>query len=121
MKVYDTRSSRNLAGWATLNYDLKTNTTWYGSLHLNTRYLTGAAARRKVTCHELGHILGARAPPDRPDLHARRLHHHVRPPRRHRLRHPPADLPAPLTCAPMSGGTGGWVVSAVTDTAPARW
>jgi hypothetical protein len=39
----------------TLNYDPKTNTAWYGSLHLNTRYLTYTAARRKTACHELGH------------------------------------------------------------------
>ena len=31
---------------------------WYGSLHLNTRYLTSAAARRKTAFHELGHIFG---------------------------------------------------------------
>jgi predicted Zn-dependent protease len=58
VKVYQQRSSRNLAGWATMHYDPKTNTAWYGSLHLNTRYLTSDAARRKTTCHELGHVLG---------------------------------------------------------------
>jgi len=41
-----------------LNYDPKTNIAWYGSLHLNTRYLTNASARRKTACHELGHVLG---------------------------------------------------------------
>jgi predicted Zn-dependent protease len=30
----------------------------YGSLHLNTRYLTSAATRRKTACHELGHAFG---------------------------------------------------------------
>jgi predicted Zn-dependent protease len=58
VKVYQVDSSRYLAGWATLNYDLTTNTAWYGSLHLNTRYLTSDAARRKTACHELGHIFG---------------------------------------------------------------
>jgi hypothetical protein len=58
LKVYEVRSYRNQAGWATLNYDPKTNTAWYGSLHLNTRYLTYAAARRKTACHELGHAFG---------------------------------------------------------------
>jgi hypothetical protein len=58
VKVYEVRSTRNQAGWATLNYDPRTNTAWYGSLHLNTRYLTYAAARRKTACHELGHIFG---------------------------------------------------------------
>ena len=58
VKVYETRSARNLAGWATLNYDPKTNIAWYGSLHLNTRYLTSSATRRKTACHELGHALG---------------------------------------------------------------
>ena len=58
MKVYEGRSTRNLAGWTTLNYDPKTNTAWYGSLHLNTRYLTTASARRKTACHELGHAFG---------------------------------------------------------------
>jgi hypothetical protein len=33
------------AGWATLNYDPRTNTAWYGTLHLNPRYLTAAAAQ----------------------------------------------------------------------------
>lgn len=33
----EVRSTRNQAGWATLNYDPKTNIAWYGSLHLNTR------------------------------------------------------------------------------------
>jgi hypothetical protein len=58
VKVYQVRSARNMAGWATLNYDPRTNTAWYGTLHLNTRYLTSAAARRKTACHELGHIFG---------------------------------------------------------------
>jgi hypothetical protein len=58
LKVYEVRSSRNQAGWATLNYDPRTNITWYGSLHLNTRYLTYASARRKTACHELGHAFG---------------------------------------------------------------
>jgi hypothetical protein len=58
VKVYQVRSARNQAGWATLNYDPRTNTAWYGTLHLNTRYLTSAAARRKTACHELGHIVG---------------------------------------------------------------
>jgi hypothetical protein len=58
VKVYEVRSSRRMAGWATLNYDPNTNTAWYGSLHLNTRYLTSAAARRKTACHELGHVFG---------------------------------------------------------------
>jgi hypothetical protein len=57
-EVSEVRSSRNQAGWATLNYDPKTNTAWYGSVHLNTRYLANASARRKTTCHELGHIFG---------------------------------------------------------------
>jgi hypothetical protein len=39
------------------------------------------------------------APPDRPDLHARRLHHHAWPPRRHRLRQPAPDLRQALTGA----------------------
>jgi hypothetical protein len=47
-----------MAGWATLNYDPKTNYAWYGSVHLNNRYLTSSAARRKTACHELGHALG---------------------------------------------------------------
>jgi hypothetical protein len=58
VKVYEGRWSRNQAGWATLNYDPKTNIAWYGSLHLNTRYLTSSAARRKTARHELGHIFG---------------------------------------------------------------
>jgi hypothetical protein len=58
VKVYDGRSSRNMAGWATLNHDPRTNYAWYGSLHLNNRYLTGSATRRKTVCHELGHIVG---------------------------------------------------------------
>jgi len=58
VKVYEGSSTRPLAGWATLNYDLKTNIAWYGSLHLNNRYLTSASARRKTACHELGHAFG---------------------------------------------------------------
>ena len=58
VKVYEVRSTRGLAGWATLRYDPRTNTSWYGSVHLNTRYLTTPAARRKTACHELGHIFG---------------------------------------------------------------
>jgi hypothetical protein len=58
VKVYEVRSARNQAGWATLNYDPRTNTAWYGGLHLDTRDLTSAAARRKTACHELGHIFG---------------------------------------------------------------
>ena len=58
MKVYEGSSTRNLAGWTTLNYDPKTNIAWYGSLHLNNRYLTNASARRKTACHELGHAFG---------------------------------------------------------------
>ena len=58
MKVYEGSSARPLAGWTTLNYDPKTNTAWYGNLHLNNRYLTSASARRKTACHELGHAFG---------------------------------------------------------------
>jgi hypothetical protein len=58
VKVYEGRWSTNRAGWATLNYDPKTNTAWYGSLHLNNRYLTNPSARRKTACHELGHAFG---------------------------------------------------------------
>ena len=58
VKVYEVRSTRKQAGWATLNYDPKTNYAWYGSVHLNTRYLTSSSARRKTACHELGHIFG---------------------------------------------------------------
>jgi hypothetical protein len=36
------------------NYDPRTNYAWYGSLHLNNRYLTGSATRRKTACHALG-------------------------------------------------------------------
>ena len=50
------RSARSQAGWATLNYDPRTNTAWYGSLHLNTRYLTYAAARRKTDYANLRRI-----------------------------------------------------------------
>ena len=31
VKVYEVRSARNQAGWATLNYDPRTNTAWYGT------------------------------------------------------------------------------------------
>jgi hypothetical protein len=58
VKVYDGRWNKNMAGWATLNYDPKTNYAWYGSLHLNNRYLTSQAARAKTACHELGHAFG---------------------------------------------------------------
>ena len=58
VKVYQVHSSRNMAGWATLNYDPSTNTAWYGSLHLNTRHLASDGARRKTACHELGHVVG---------------------------------------------------------------
>jgi hypothetical protein len=58
VKVYDGRWATNKAGWATLNSDPGTNYAWYGSLHLNNRYLAGSATRRKTACHELGHALG---------------------------------------------------------------
>jgi hypothetical protein len=58
VKVYEGRWSKRMAGWATLNYDPKTNYAWYGSIHLNNRYLTSSAARRKTACHELGHAVG---------------------------------------------------------------
>jgi hypothetical protein len=58
VKVYEGSTTRPLAGWTTLNYDPKTNTAWYGSLHLNNRYLTSASARRKTAYHELGHAFG---------------------------------------------------------------
>ena len=58
VKVYDGRWATNKAGWTTLNYDPRTNYAWYGSLHLNNRYLTGSATRRKTAYHELGHALG---------------------------------------------------------------
>ncbi len=58
VKVFEGSWADNRAGWATLNYDPRTNYAWYGSLHLNTRYLTSRAARRKTACHELGHIFG---------------------------------------------------------------
>jgi hypothetical protein len=61
VKVYDGRWNSNRAGWATLNYDPRTNYARYGSLHLNNlnnRFLTGPAARRKTACHELGHAFG---------------------------------------------------------------
>jgi hypothetical protein len=35
-----------------------TGYAWYGSLHLNNRYLTSAAVRHKTACHELGHARG---------------------------------------------------------------
>jgi predicted Zn-dependent protease len=58
LKVYEGSTTRPLAGWTTLNFDPRTNTAWYGSLHLNNRYLTSASARRKTACHELGHAVG---------------------------------------------------------------
>ena len=58
VKVYQVRSARNLAAWTTLSYDPTTDIAWYGTLHLNSRYLTSAAARRKTACHELGHVVG---------------------------------------------------------------
>jgi len=58
VKVYDGRWNKPMAGWATLNRDPRTNYAWYGSLHLNNRYLTSSAARRKAACHELGHAIG---------------------------------------------------------------
>jgi hypothetical protein len=58
VKVYDGRWNKPMAGWATLNSDPKTNYAWYGSLHLNNRYLTSSATRRKAACHELGHAFG---------------------------------------------------------------
>jgi hypothetical protein len=58
VKVYEGSSTRPMAGWATLNYDPRTNYAWYGSLHLNNRFLTGPATRRKTACHELGHVFG---------------------------------------------------------------
>ena len=58
VKVSQSRSSSNMAAWTTLNYDPETNIAWSGSLHLNTRYLTSAATRRKTACHELGHVFG---------------------------------------------------------------
>jgi hypothetical protein len=58
LQVYEGSSTRRLAGWTTLNYDPKTNVAWYGSVHLNNRYLTTASARRKTACHELGHAVG---------------------------------------------------------------
>jgi hypothetical protein len=58
VKVYDGRWNSNRAGWATLNYDPRTNYAWYGSLRLSNRFLTGPAARRKTACHELGHAFG---------------------------------------------------------------
>lgn len=47
-----------MAAWTTLSYDPETDIAWNGSLHLNTRYLTSAATRRKAACHELGHVFG---------------------------------------------------------------
>jgi hypothetical protein len=58
VKVYDGTWSTPVAGWATLNTDPRTNYIWYGSLHLNNRYLTSSATRRKTACHELGHTVG---------------------------------------------------------------
>ena len=58
VKVYEGRWSRNMAGWTSLNYDPRTNYAWYGSVHLNTRYLTSSATRRETACHELGHAIG---------------------------------------------------------------
>jgi hypothetical protein len=40
------------------DYDPKADIARYGSLHLNTRYLTSSATRRKTACHELGHAFG---------------------------------------------------------------
>jgi hypothetical protein len=96
VKVYEVRSTRIQAGWATLNYDPRTNTAWYGSLHLNTRYLTPPprGARPPATSSATS---SAWSTAGRPDLHARRVHHHVRPPRRHRLRQPAPDLRQALT------------------------
>jgi hypothetical protein len=36
----------------------RTNYAWYGSLHLNDRFLTGPATQRKTACHEPGHVFG---------------------------------------------------------------
>jgi hypothetical protein len=58
VKVYDGRWSRPMAGWATLNPHRATDHAWHGSLHLNNRYLTSSATRRKTACHELGHAFG---------------------------------------------------------------
>ena len=43
-RIYLGPPGRPRAGWTTLNYDPKTNTAWYGSLHLNNRYLTSCFA-----------------------------------------------------------------------------
>ena len=49
---------RILLGSATATPRPATGYAWYGSLHLNDRHLSSAAARRKTACHELGHALG---------------------------------------------------------------
>jgi hypothetical protein len=58
VKVYEGRWPSSRAGVAVLNYDPASGYAWYGSIRLNDLWLTSAAARRKVTCHEMGHALG---------------------------------------------------------------
>jgi hypothetical protein len=72
VKVHQGHSSRRMAGWATLNYDPKTNIAWYGSLHLNTCYLSSAAVRARPPATS-SVTSSASSTPDRQDLHARRL------------------------------------------------
>jgi hypothetical protein len=38
VKVNEVRSSRRMAGWATLNYDPRTNTAWYAARGTSQRY-----------------------------------------------------------------------------------
>jgi Matrixin len=58
VKITEGRYNTQWAGRTTLTYDPKTNTAWWGTIKLNTRYLYNRATRRMTTCHEMGHALG---------------------------------------------------------------
>ena len=59
VKVYEYSARDGRAGHTELYADPRTHRAWYGKVSLNLYYLRSWTQRRKTSCHEVGHAVGA--------------------------------------------------------------
>ena len=59
VKVVEYRAADHRGGHTVLYADPRTNRAWYGEVQINLYYATTRARTAKITCHEVGHALGA--------------------------------------------------------------
>ena len=59
VKVTEYRAADHRGGHTVLYADPRTNRAWYGTLQVNLYYASTRARLAKISCHEVGHALGA--------------------------------------------------------------